>query len=95
MKDYYVYMLASGKHGTLYIGVTNDLARRIYEHKTGAAPGFTEKYDVKSLVWYEVHQSIEVAIQRKKAPKRWHRQWKIDLIEKTNPGWLDLCDSLG
>jgi putative endonuclease len=94
MKDYYVYKLASGKHGTLYIGVTNDLARRIDEHKTGAAPGFTEKYDVKSLVWYEVHQSIEVAIQREKSLKRWYRQWKIDQIEKTNPGWLDLYDSL-
>ncbi len=94
MKDYYVYMLASGKYGTLYIGVTNDLARRIYEHKTGAATGFTEKYGVKSLVWYEVHQSIGAAIQREKSLKRWYRQWKIDLIEKANPGWLDLYDSL-
>ncbi len=94
MKDYYVYMLASDKHGTLYIGVTNDLARRVYEHKTGATSGFTGKYGVKLLVWYEVHQSIEAAIQREKSLKRWYRPWKIDLIEKANPGWLDLYDSL-
>lgn len=94
VKDYYVYILASGKRGTLYIGVTNDLMRRVYEHKTGAAPGFTEKYRVKTLVWYEVHQNIEAAIQREKSLKRWYRNWKIDLIENENPEWLDLYDSL-
>jgi putative endonuclease len=94
VKDYYVYILASGKRGTLYIGVTNNLARRVYEHKTGAIPGFTEKYGVKALVWYEVHQNIEAAIQREKSLKRWYRNWKIDLIEKENPDWRDLYDSL-
>ena len=94
MKDYYVYILASGKQGTLYIGVTNDLARRVWEHKTDAVPGFTKTYGVKNLVWYEVYNSIEAAIQREKTMKRWYRAWKIELIEKENPDWQDLYETL-
>lgn len=94
MKNYYVYILASGKRGTLYIGVTNNLARRTHEHKTGIAPGFTRKYRIKTLVWYEVHQDIEAAIQREKSLKRWYRDWKIDLIETENPEWRDLYENL-
>ena len=94
MKDYYVYILSSGKRGTLYIGVTNDLARRVHEHKSDAAPGFTQKYGVKYLVWYEVHQSIEGAIQFEKSLKRWYRDWEIDLIEGENPEWQDLYQDL-
>ena len=94
MKDYYVYILASGKKGTLYIGVTNDLARRVWEHKTDAVPGFTKTYGVKLLVWYEVHNSIEAAIRREKTMKRWYRDWKIELIEKENPRWQDLYETL-
>ena len=93
-KQYYVYLLASGKRGTLYIGVTNDIARRVYEHRTGAVPGFTARHDVKRLVWYEPHDSIEAAIQREKTMKHWYRQWKIDLVEKDNPGWRDLYEDL-
>ena len=86
---YYVYLLASRKHGTLYLGVTNDLARRIYEHKTKAVPGFTARYGVDRLVWYEPHQDVEAAITREKKIKKWRRDWKIRLVEETNPYWLD------
>lgn len=93
VKDFYVYILASGTRGTLYIGVTNNLIRRVYEHKSGVTPGFTQKYAVKKLVWYEVHQDIEAAIQREKSLKRWYRAWKIDLVEEENPEWRDLSDN--
>ena len=94
MKNYYVYILASGKRGTLYIGVTNNLARRTHEHKSGIAPSFTRKYRINTLVWYEAHQDIEAAIQREKSLKRWYRDWKIDLIETHNPEWRDLYENL-
>ena len=87
---YYVYMLASGRHGTLYVGVTNDLARRVYEHKTKAIKGFTSEYDVSRLVWYEAYERIDEAIAREKALKKWRRDWKIRLIEEMNPEWEDL-----
>ena len=87
---YCVYMLASGRHGTLYVGVTNDLARRIFEHKEGLAQGFTSKYGVKRLVWYEAYERIDEAIAREKALKKWRRDWKIRLIEEMNPEWEDL-----
>ncbi|QRM28426.1 GIY-YIG nuclease family protein [Microvirga sp. VF16] len=87
---YYVYMLASGRHGTLYIGVTNDLVRRICEHKTKIIKGFTSKYDVTRLVWYESYERIDEAITREKALKKWQRDWKIRLIEEMNPEWEDL-----
>src|ERR1700730_1919416 len=84
---YYVYLLASKKHGTLYLGVTNDLVRRAYQHKTKAADGFTARYDVNKLVWFEVYADAISAITREKALKKWRRDWKIRLIEEQNPGW--------
>ena len=83
-------MMASQKNGTLYIGVTSDLARRAYEHRTDAFKGFTSKYRVKRLVWYRVHDSIVEAIAEEKRLKKYHRQWKINLIEEMNPHWFDL-----
>ena len=81
----YVYILASDGNGTLYIGVTNDLVRRIYEHREGVADGFSKKYGVKRLVHYEQFDDIQTAIQREKTLKRWNRAWKIDLVERANP----------
>ncbi len=89
-----VYIMASGRNGTLYTGVTNDLARRVSEHKQDLTPGFTTKYGVKTLVWYEPHDSIEFAITREKRIKRWRRAWKLQLIEATNPEWRDLYHDL-
>jgi putative endonuclease len=86
----YVYMTASQKRGTIYIGVTNDLGRRMPEHKAGTGSRFTARYGVQRLVWYEEHFDIRDAIQREKSLKRWPRQWKIELIEKTNPDWNEL-----
>ena len=90
MLGYFVYMLASRRGGTLYVGVTSDLVRRVAEHREGAIPGFTERYGVKRLVWYEAHDSIEAAIRREKRLKKWPRAWKVALIEKANPQWQDL-----
>jgi putative endonuclease len=90
MNAYYVYILASKKNGTLYIGVTNDLTRRAYEHKQGAVEGFTKKYNVHRLVFFEKTNDVESAIIREKQMKNWNRQWKIELIEKNNPEWKDL-----
>ena len=87
---YFVYLLASRRHGTLYLGVTNDLLRRVWEHKNKVAPGFTTTYDVDRLVWYEAHSDITAAITREKQIKKWRRDWKIRLIEEQNPGWVDL-----
>ena len=85
-----VYILASKKEGTLYIGVTSDLVKRIYEHKNNVVEGFTKEYAVHDLVYYELHESMEEAIKKEKKLKKWNRQWKIDLIEKDNPEWKDL-----
>ena len=93
MKSYYVYIMASKRNGTLYVGVTNDLERRVYEHKTGIFDGFSKKYGIKTLVYFEATESIESAIQREKQLKNWKRQWKIDLIEENNPDWKDLAES--
>ena len=90
MKQYYVYIMASKRNGTLYIGVTSNLLKRVYEHKNDFIKGFTQKYKVHRLVYYEVHIDIQQAITREKQMKRWERQWKIELIEKTNPNWKDL-----
>lgn len=87
---YYVYMLASRRYGTLYIGVTNDLPRQMSEHQLKRAPGFTAQYDVTRLVWYESDARIDDAIAREKALKKWRRDWKIRLIEEMNPEWEDL-----
>ena len=91
---YYVYIMASDRNGTIYIGVTNDLARRTYEHREGQISGFTKRYEVKRLVHYEVYDSIASAIQREKSLKRWPRKWKLELIEKDNPQWRDLYEEL-
>jgi len=89
-KQYYVYILASKIGGTLYIGVTNNLIRRVYEHREKLAGGFTKKYGVASLVFYEVHSDIEAAIIREKQMKKWNRAWKVRLIEEETPNWIDL-----
>jgi putative endonuclease len=94
MRDYFVYMLASRRNGTLYVGVTNDLARRIGEHKSKEAPGFTKRYEVGILVWYEAFGDINDAIAREKQIKGWNRAWKIRLIETENSGWNDLAAGL-
>jgi putative endonuclease len=94
MRQYYVYILASGIGGTLYIGVTNDLIRRIHEHKTGAVHGFTSRYGVDQLVYFEVFDDIEQAILREKRLKAWKREWKVRLIEEANPNWDDLYPAL-
>ena len=93
-RHFYVYILASRKHGTIYIGVTNDLVRRIYEHKQKLVPGFTKNYDVHKLVYYEIFDDPESAIMREKRLKRWKRDWKIELIEGSNPNWDDLYSEL-
>ena len=88
--SYYVYILASRKNGTLYVGVTNQLAKRIWEHRQGLGSKFTKKYGVHRLVYAEPHDEIEEAIRREKAMKNWNRAWKVQLIEKTNPDWNEL-----
>jgi len=94
-EGYVVYILASGKLGTLYVGVTSDLLRRLYEHRNKLVPGFTSDHGVHRLVWFEQHGSIEAAIAREKRLKRWRRDWKIALIEESNPDWHDLWRGLG
>ncbi len=89
-----VYILASKRNGTLYTGVTSNLPKRIWEHKTGAFGGFSHKYACKRLVWFEVHETLENAILREKRLKRWRRGWKLDLIEQSNPQWIDLSSRL-
>ncbi len=91
---YYTYILASKPKGTLYIGMTNNLVRRLWEHKEELQSGFTKKYAVHRLVWYEEHATAENAIHREKRLKHWNRAWKIDLIEKANPDWSDLWDEI-
>ena len=89
-----VYILASQRNGTLYVGVTSDLVRRVWEHKNDLADGFTKKYGVHTLVWYEVHPTMDSAITREKRLKEWKRSWKLDLIEGVNPMWDNLYDEL-
>ncbi|HEU4709818.1 MAG TPA: GIY-YIG nuclease family protein [Methylophilaceae bacterium] len=89
-----VYMLASKKHGTLYVGVTSDLLKRVWEHKNDVIEGFTKKYAVHDLVWFEMHDDMQAAIVREKNIKAWKRAWKIELIEQANPEWIDLYNSL-
>jgi putative endonuclease len=91
---YWVYILASKSGGTLYIGVTNDLVRRIYEHREGLAESFTKRYGIKTLVYFEAHETIAAALQREKNTKHWSREWKIDLIVAGNPDWRDLYDEI-
>jgi putative endonuclease len=87
---FYVYLLASRKQGTLYLGVTKDLIRRIYQHREKLTPGFSSQYDIRRLVWFETYDDPVNAIEREKEIKKWRRSWKIDLIEKENPEWKDL-----
>lgn len=89
-----VYILASGYNGTLYIGVTSHLIQRVWQHKQDLVEGFTKKYGVHFLVYYEMHEEMRAAIQREKQLKKWNRQWKIILIEKMNPAWKDLWEEL-
>jgi len=99
MKTFYVYILCNKRNGTLYTGVTSDLIRRVYEHRNYLVEGFTKKYNVHNLIWYEIHDTAESAISREKQMKRWERKWKIELIEKLNPDWTDLynfiCENSG
>lgn len=87
---YYVYLVASKKYGTLYLGVTNDVVRRIHEHKSKVVAGFSKRYSVDRLVWFEIYDDSVTAITREKELKKWRREWKIRLIEKQNPQWIDL-----
>lgn len=91
MRNAYVYIMASKRNGTLYIGVTSNLAKRVYEHRHDVADGFTKKYKTHRLVYFETHEDIREAIVREKQLKNWQRLWKIRLIESVNPGWEDLC----
>jgi putative endonuclease len=93
-KLYYVYILASGRNGTLYVGVTSDLLGRVWQHKNDIREGFTKEHGVHRLVWYEVHEDVAEAIAREKQIKKWKRAWKILLIEKENSGWNDLYEKL-
>jgi len=94
MREYYIYILASCRNGTLYIGVTNDLARRVFEHLEGGGAAFTKRYGVGLLVYYESYRGIRDAIAREKMLKKWRRAWKLQLIEANNPQWRDLYESL-
>jgi len=94
MKSPAIYILASQRNGTLYIGVTSNLVQRVWQHREGLAEGFTKQYSVKTLVWYELHETMESAIGREKAMKKWLRKWKLTTIEKTNPNWSDLWSEI-
>jgi putative endonuclease len=91
---FYVYILASRKNGTLYIGMTDNLIQRVWMHRNGVVKGFTKKYGVRTLVWYEQHETRELAFTRERQLKRWNRIWKLELIERNNASWTDLYESL-
>jgi putative endonuclease len=93
-KAFYVYILTNKKYGTFYVGMTSDLIKRIWQHKNEVVESFTKEHGLKNLVYFEAHQNAESAIRREKRLKRWDRTWKIELIEKSNPYWVDLYDSL-
>jgi putative endonuclease len=93
-KRFYVYIMTNEKYGTVYIGVTSDLLKRNWEHKSHVVRGFTDRYNLDKLVYYEIHETAESAIHREKRLKEWQRQWKLELIEKFNPGWEDLFESI-
>jgi len=94
MKQYYVYIITNKKNGTLYIGRTENIARRIYEHKQGFVAGFSKRYNLKRLIYLEIFENSDDAAKREKSMKAWNRQWKINLIEKDNPNWVDLYDDI-
>jgi putative endonuclease len=89
-----VYILSSRRNGTFYVGVTSDLMKRVWEHKNDLIEGFTKRYGIHTLVWYERHETMESAIAREKAIKEWKRVWKLEMIERINPDWRDLCQDL-
>jgi len=93
-KEFYVYILASKRNGTLYIGITSNLIKRVWEHKNDLVEGFTKRYNVKNLVYYEVHADAQNAITREKRIKKWRRAWKLKLIEEKNPDWKDLYEEI-
>jgi putative endonuclease len=92
--SFYVYILASRRNGTLYLGMTDDLVRRVFEHRTGIMDGFTKRYGVKMLVWYELHESRDNAFVREQQIKKWNRAWKLKAIERANPEWRDLWEEV-
>ena len=94
MKKGFIYMMSNKQDGVLYVGVTSDIVKRVYEHKNGFVDGFTKQYNLKNLVYYEVYNDIEEAIKREKQLKNWHREWKIELVNKQNPQWEDLYESI-
>src|SRR5215211_6895478 len=94
-ESFYVYLLATRKNGPIYVGVTNDLHRRVFEHKTHAIRGFTARYNVDRLVYFETFDNPETAIAREKQLKKWRREWKVALIERDNPEWRDLAEEFG
>ncbi len=93
-RTYWVYILASGRNGTLYVGVTNDILFRVWQHRTGIFPGFTSRYAIKHLVYFEEFDDITAAIHRETRLKKWNRKWKLDLIEASNPEWKDLYEEM-
>jgi putative endonuclease len=93
-RQFYVYMLANRPYGTLYVGITNELLKRVWQHKSDLVEGFTREHQVHDLVWYEVHSTAYEAITREKTIKRWHRDWKVNLIQRMNPRWEDLYPAL-
>ncbi|MBN1626038.1 MAG: GIY-YIG nuclease family protein [Deltaproteobacteria bacterium] len=94
IKQPYVYVLSNKRNGTLYIGVTSELAKRVWQHKNSVVEGFSKRYDLHHLVWYEPHENMESAITREKKMKKWNREWKVKLIEKMNPDWKDLYETI-
>jgi len=93
-KQFYVYLLTNKRNGTLYVGITSNLVQRVWQHKNNITKGFTEKYNISYLVYFEIHSSAENAISREKQIKKWKRAWKIKLIEEDNPQWIDLYDEI-
>jgi putative endonuclease len=91
---FYVYMLASKRNGTVYLGMTDDLVKRVWQHRNSVVRGFTQRHGVKTLVWYEQHESRESAFVRERQMKKWNRAWKLEVIEKMNPGWRDLWNEV-
>jgi putative endonuclease len=91
---FFVYMLASKRNGTPYVGMTDDLVKRVWRHRNNVIPGFTKQHSVKTLIWYEAHESRESAFLRERQIKKWNRVWKLELIEKENPSWRDLGDEI-
>jgi putative endonuclease len=92
--SFYVYLLANRRNGTLYVGMTDDLAKRVWMHRIGALPGFTKQCGIKMLVWYDQHESRESAFERERQIKKWNRAWKLTLVEEMNPAWRDLYNDL-